>query len=44
MATKMITNGLEESFLLNLLETLLNSVRGSVTSQGAELVVIASER
>ncbi|WP_336216507.1 hypothetical protein [Nonomuraea sp. LPB2021202275-12-8] len=35
---------MEESFRLNLLETLLNSVRGSVTSQGAELVVIASER
>ncbi|MFG1827144.1 hypothetical protein ACGFIJ_32090 [Microbispora bryophytorum] len=34
---------IEESFRLNLLETLLNSVRGSVTSQGAELVVIASE-
>ncbi|MFB4271349.1 hypothetical protein [Nonomuraea sp. GTA35] len=34
----------EENFRLSLLETLLNGVRGSVTSQGAELVVIASER
>jgi hypothetical protein len=35
---------MEETFRLNLLDTLLNSVRGSVASQGAELVVIASER
>ncbi|MGW2147481.1 hypothetical protein ACWCOT_24485 [Nonomuraea bangladeshensis] len=37
------TSPMEDIFRLNLLETLLNSVRGSVTSQGAELVVIASE-